>query len=314
MEKQTLICLGTAKHAIIDQMMKKEISLDFDENDCSKIYMWTNENVAAYLNALNLNGKNTALTVLASGDQVFNYITKGLTQIDTFDTNKLTEFFALGLKKNMILQNGRIDFLVKMNTLLYGTRDESIEVIKELLPYMEEKYQSFWKGLIEYFYKMSIYHHKDLSIMTFLSNDYFFHNAYQANNNYLHDDKNYEKLKKNLEKANITFKHANANNLHHEFKGQYDLINLSNILDYFALYWGENWSYDRLKEYENYLLQMTSSNAYIILMYIFSHMKKDSRALFTNSTVTEDDLIRERIYTLNNDSMILRRVKGKKDD
>ena len=78
----------------------------------SKVYLWTNENIDAYLNIVDISSKENALSVLASGDQTFNLITKGIMNIDTFDTNKLTEYFALGLSFNALKlcqQNAHIE-------------------------------------------------------------------------------------------------------------------------------------------------------------------------------------------------------------
>lgn len=65
----------------------------------NRVYSYTNENIKSYLNNFDFNGKSSALSVLSSGDQVFNLIHNGITNIDTFDSNYLTEFYSLGIKK-----------------------------------------------------------------------------------------------------------------------------------------------------------------------------------------------------------------------
>ena len=52
---------------------------------------------------LDFKDKKKALSVLASGDHVFNLIYYGILNIDTFDTNRLTEYYALGLKRAALL-------------------------------------------------------------------------------------------------------------------------------------------------------------------------------------------------------------------
>ena len=55
-----------------------------------KVYFSTNENINEYIKFINQNSKD-ALTVLSSGDHVFNLIKEDILNIDTFDTNSLTE-------------------------------------------------------------------------------------------------------------------------------------------------------------------------------------------------------------------------------
>lgn len=78
---------------------------------CQPVYLWTNENVRGYQNLFE--GKKNVLSVLSSGDQIFNMLLKGVIKIDTFDNNGLTEYFTLGLKKAMILKYSYEEFLNK---------------------------------------------------------------------------------------------------------------------------------------------------------------------------------------------------------
>ena len=81
----------------------------FGEYD--KVYATTTENIDAYLKLAEFSGKNEALSVLASGDQAFSLASKGIKNITTFDINKLTEYYALGLKRSAILTYGYNEFL-----------------------------------------------------------------------------------------------------------------------------------------------------------------------------------------------------------
>ena len=67
------------------------------------VYQWTNESVFNALDYAVAYNRTNALAVLASGDQVFSMLNFGINNIDTFDINCLTEYYALGFKRAMIL-------------------------------------------------------------------------------------------------------------------------------------------------------------------------------------------------------------------
>ena len=101
----------------------------------NRVYSYTNENIKSYLNNFDFNDKNSALSVLSSGDYVFNLIHNGITSIDAFDSNYLTEFYSLGIKKAMILKYDYKDFLHKYLDLLlgyYSIYKESIFIVKKV--------------------------------------------------------------------------------------------------------------------------------------------------------------------------------------
>ncbi len=66
----------------------------FGEYD--KFYPYTNECISGYLRFVDFIKKNSALSVLSSGDHVFSLISHGINNVDTFDINRLTEYYALG--------------------------------------------------------------------------------------------------------------------------------------------------------------------------------------------------------------------------
>jgi len=138
------------------------------------------------------------------------------------------------------------------------------------------------------------------------------------NNNYLQDEESYNLLRNNLGKANINFKYANALNLNREFSSKYDVLLLSNILDYFYSFLGNNWEYYELQEYESRIEQLINNNGVIVLHYImmFGSSRFTSDKLFDNSGIVKDDLTDEEVYKVNRkdsnkvyDGIILKRVK-----
>ena len=58
----------------------------------SSIYSFTTENIAGYMNELDLTDKKV-ITVTGSSDHIINVILKGCTDITTFDINPLTKYY-----------------------------------------------------------------------------------------------------------------------------------------------------------------------------------------------------------------------------
>lgn len=121
-------------------------------SEYSQMHFWTNENINAYLNLVSFTSNDSALSVLSSGDHVFNLIAKGIMNIDTFDSNRLTEYFALGFKRAMILKYNYYEFKMIMDKIYYGniSNEELYELIKGLYSYMEYNHKLFWESMISY--------------------------------------------------------------------------------------------------------------------------------------------------------------------
>ena len=99
--------------------------------------------------------------------------------------------------------------------------------------------------------------------------------------------------------------------------GKYDLILLSNTLDYIEGRWGQNWSHEKLEEYLKSLEALSKDNAIIFYKYVINLLRGDvyKENIFYDSSVTYEDvaseihLIPKVGYETIYDGMILRRVK-----
>lgn len=306
---------------IIEKQVKQN-RYDYIEEDFKKYqkgYYWTNENAACYLNISNLHNCN-ALSVLGTGDQVYDLLARGVKSIDTFDINKLTEYFALGLKKAMILKYDYYSFLEVSNVITLDNLPISslTNIIMDLLPYMEDKYRKFWLEILNYNYKIQTKNKTNLNLMKMLYIGTDFPFSHINNSYYLLDEYCYNELKWNLENANISFKGVDAIELTKHFQNKkYDIILLSNILDYANGRWQDNWDIEKLEEYLNTLEGITKENGIIFYKYILSYMKDGLKKekIFHNSSVCEEELKDNiiRIPKVTNsreeDAIILRRVK-----
>ena len=324
---ETKIAIEGAK-----RLVKKRFR-DFNSNHFSLflkhtlMYLSTNENIDAYLNIYDITGKQNALSVLASGDQAFNLITKGIMNIDTFDINDLTEYFALGLKRAMILKYSYREYLVLMRRFSKSyalTHDELYSIIKGLFPYMEKHHMIFWNALIDFDYKLRNEDSKDhedtnlIQLLTFSE----WPGVIRKYDNFLLSEENYNLLKSKIHKANITYKHANAAKLSNSFDKKYDLILLSNILDYFMFIFCDYWGYEYLEKFESMIEKLASDDAILYLKYAFYYRYRDderreddSTRLFRNSCFSLNKFTDEEIHEVPNsagyesmDGVVLKRI------
>ncbi|MBE6156732.1 MAG: hypothetical protein E7161_03190 [Firmicutes bacterium] len=314
-------CIEGIKKVIYDQVKLNRLCLTgirFSEHQ--KTYFWTNENIAAYLDLVDFEGKDSALAVLASGDQTFNLITKGIANIDTFDTNKFTEYFALGFKRALILKYNYQEFCIITQILRNPrlTKEELNEVFIGLFPFMELKHRIFWQQILDYNYQIQQEFGTNLNLLGILSLEKLSNRSMYSLffNNYLKDEESYEFLRSQLGLANISFTYSNAIDLPRVFSKSYDFILLSNILDYFYKSLGCNWDYEELQKYEQQLEPLLNDDGVIFLHYAMACLK-DSKIfrnkIINSSKVNIGDLVNEEFITLppfcgTTNGMILKRV------
>jgi len=309
MDKYTAECVEGTK-----ELLKSDRYLNEGKNFniYSRFYIHTNENINGYLNMIDLSKIDSSLSVMGSGDHIFNLISNDIMNIDTFDINKLSEYFALGIKKSIILKYSYQDFLYIIKKLYDKNtpKEEICEIVLGLLPYMDLKYKQFWNEILNYYFNNPMVfdlNNNLFGLLCFSSKN----DSSIIKNNYLQNEENYNALKNRISSANISFKCCDAINLPQVFNKKYDCILLSNILDYFYHIWGFSWQYSNLKEYEKALEKICNPNSLLFLNYVFVI----SRRLFVYSDLKEEDLTDEKIitfpsivYPFAEDAMILKRV------
>lgn len=267
----------------------------------NRVYSYTNENIKSYLNNFDFNDKNSALSVLSSGDQVFNLIHNGITNIDAFDSNYLTEFYSLGIKKAMILKYDYKDFLHKYLDLLlgyYSIYKESI-FIEKLLPYMDSRYAMFWNELVKFNYDLqSNNSDKRLLISDIVTKRFIMKDRIKLYNNYLSSNEDYEILKDNLLNSKINFSCLDILDISNKFNNKYDFILLSNIFDYLDSRFKFGWNYSCLKEEINKMNSMLNNDGVILIHYLFKCIMEDNKVkgtLIAGSNVKYNDLTNEEL-------------------
>jgi len=289
-----------------------------------KVYAATNENINGYMNLLDFTGKSNALSVMASGDHSFNLLLNGIYEIDTFDSNVLTEYYALGIKRAAILAYDYKGYLGFFNKILLKDTNlnELTELISNLLPYMEEIHKIYWQEIIEYNFKLQKNNKNSLNLfeMLLINTKGALINTHK--NSYLLNEENYNILRNNISKANITFKECDCIDLPNRFHNEYDFIFLSNIADYFYKSLGYMWEYEKLQEIESKFNKLLKEDGINAIAYLFSSYssisKKFKKEIILASDITICDLIKEEIITFAHiednkpvkfvkDSMILQR-------
>lgn len=267
-----------------------------------KVYISTNENIKHYLNLFDFSNKKRALSVLASGDHIFNLINKDIIDIDSFDTNLLSLYYVLGLRRAMIVKYNYKEYLNIYSKILNSSTslDEITAIITDLLPLMDKRYRDYWKEVNTYNYKLQKNNKNHINLFYMLFINFNKIDDVIRNNNYLENEEEYNKLRNNILRANITFKNINALYLGKEYSKNYDFILLSNILDYFNRYYDYNFTYKDLLEYESTLLNILGENGIIFLNYIMKY----KTLYFTRSNVTNssnikvNELEKEKLYTV----------------
>lgn len=240
-------------------------------HECSAIYRSSNEklsNIDKYLN-----GKKNMLTVISSGDQIINSILQGSLNIDAFDISSFPKYFLFlklaAIKK--ISKEEYIDFFFESPTTS-EKYDDMYDLIREEL---SKENKEFWDSLFDYFDWYDIYN------STLFSCEFLSKKEIINENNYL-EETNYNKLKQQINNVNINIYIGDILKLNDLFDKQYDIVYLSNIINYV----------DKI-EYKNLLDKFNLNEKGIILTY-FYEITENIRNFFLENNYTFDNFEDEK--------------------
>lgn len=220
------------------------------------IYPFTTENIAGYMNDLDLTGKRI-ITVTGSADHILNAILKGATDITTFDINPLTEKY-MDLKISAIKKLSYNEFL---NIFLFDDVNIDYNIITSLDMSLESK--NFWIKQLETQNKLL---HSSL-----FNTKYYNPTSKLWQNIYLKED-NYNLLKTKLNNVNINFICTSLKDL--ELTQDYDYMFLSNISDYLNLMFTD----DLLVSYKNLINKFLKRVKVIYFAYLYDIENKNFRS------------------------------------
>lgn len=293
-------------------------------SEFSSVYAFTNENIDGYMSQFDFQSKSSALSVLASGDHSFNLVYNGIYDIDTFDTNKLSEFFVLGLKRAAILTHDHPGFLALMFTIMNSetSLEELTSLVNDLIPFMERRHAYYWQEVIAFNYSLQKNNPFPLNLFEMLLVNTLPPSLNTLKNTYLIDEEHYDKLRATLGKANISFTPANALTLQESFKREYDFLLLSNILDYFHKAFGWGFDYKCLQGYMAQMKTLLKSDGTLAAHYIIGYIRSGDikSKLILGSRIEQSDLTSEgilvfpdiyynQVSSINKDGLLLERKK-----
>jgi len=184
-----------------------------------KVYPFTNENLFELFRHLDLKGKRVA-TVGSSGDQVIHSIFAGAREVDLIDMNILAEPFV-ELKIAAIKNLTHKEFLRFGEIISNYTVDDFTRYYAKISHSLTGKAKDFWDNLVmdgsdKYFYHFT---------HNYINHEAVYNSAYTYN-------QLQEKLNQNDYKINYIF--GELEDFPKKLNGKYDLILLSNIIDYYS--------------------------------------------------------------------------------
>ena len=173
-----------------------------------------------------LKNSKRILSVISSGDQIIESITSEKKIIDCFDISKYPKYYLM----------------LKLTALKALKKEDYVKLfIESPLTTLDEYYDDLYYENIR---KPNDFIYKSLSYLK---------------------DENYYKLRKNIENAELNFYEGDIFTLVSSLTSKYDLVYLSNIIDY-----------ANKKDYKNLLSKFNLNDNGVVLSYIFSHVKKYS--------------------------------------
>lgn len=219
----------------------------------SFIYKKTNEKLNEFIDLL-LN-KDKVLSVIGSGDQILNTLLTKPSKIDAFDISAFPKFF-LKLKIASIKSLSRDEYIKFFFSTTETFLDEYYDDLyfDKIRKELDDETEDFWTYLFQYNDWYDIYN------STLFSSESVFEEQAIIQNKYL-DNNEYYKLRDILQNVQINYIESNLLDL--KINDTYDLIYLSNILEYVK----KSAYFDKIDE-------LSVKNKGIIISYIFGEIDK----------------------------------------
>lgn len=219
----------------------------------SFIYKKTNEKLNEFIDLL-LN-KDKVLSVIGSGDQILNTLLTKPSKIDAFDISIFPKFF-LKLKIASIKSLSRDEYIKFFFSTTETFLDEYYDDLyfDKIRKELDIEAEDFWTYLFQYNDWYDIYN------STLFSSESVFEEQAIIQNKYLDNDEYYN-LRDILQSVQINYIESNLLDL--KINDTYDLIYLSNILEYVK----KSAYFDKIDE-------LSVKNKGIIISYIFGEIDK----------------------------------------
>lgn len=265
------------------KILLKDYSTKHEFHEYARSYLFTTEYINRYL-AQNAFNKEKALTVVGSGDHVFNLVYHDVFNIDAFDINKLN-YFTFWLKFALILN---LSFKEFKTLEAYISKDAFLPYF---LAFLDRSKSCMPKDVYLYFGSLVYFEYSLMYKSNGLKNLYLpsFSTLF-ASNSYLQNEEAYNELKSKLEKLNIRFYFEDVRTIPKIVSGEYDIVLLSNVSDYLGTI-DNPLTYEEFRKYINSFLPLLNENG-LIINYLYGLRHKH---VIQNSLVTLDDLGRDNV-------------------
>ncbi len=203
-------------------------------NKYNYIYPFATENIKGYMNCFDLNGKSL-LTVGSSGDQVFNAINMGCSDITVLDICPFT-------RENTYLKAAAMEFMsAKKFFDFFSYRNYRLGMFKNNIAFADTTFIRILSNLrsmdndVYFFWNQLFKRYRGIVLrrMLFAKNE-FNYKILMKVNNYLDSNSDYIKLRNRLDLVkDIKFIQGDIFNV--IIDGTYDNINLSNLATCYSL-------------------------------------------------------------------------------
>ncbi len=269
-------------------------------NNDLRVYAFTNENIASYLKEIDTKEVKKVLSVLSSGDHLFNLLLLlDVKQVDLIDINLLSEYY-LSVRLAMIKSSNLKEY---QDLLYYFFKSHDYNLDKEkniwnsILKNMNLKYQEFFKVILEYYFKLQSIYKKDIRLLQILTKDYYYNlDELLFYNEYLKDENKFLTLKKKLDETILSFRNGNIFDI---TSNNYDLILCSNILEYTL---NNNSLKDLYNNFKN-LRESLNENGLIFASYIYNFINRNGEYLefpINGVDISYRELLREELILIDN--------------
>lgn len=279
---------------IEDLEIAKSIIKEKDKSLCDKeafydrsaVFRFSNEDIIGYKKYLY--EKKKALIITSSSDAILSSILFGTKSIDSVDISRFPQYYyelKLATIKALSLKE-YVSFLVPEINLRSLTQEACNSKTFDLFYYVKQfltgDNRFFWDELFNQFGPLDIFQsnlfkrENNKALRAIMTGNYF-------NAPYLKDEETYKLLREKISECIVHHYVGDIFELSQVLTAQYDLVNLSNIIDY----------YDAFK-YKSLLNSFNISENGIILSYIFT-VDDGLDTVFNEENYTFQNLFDENI-------------------
>lgn len=270
----------------------------------SPMYIYATEMVSSYYSRLGLRGKRV-LSIVGSGDQIINAYFFGAKEVVGFDINKYA-FFMLDLKISSVNKLNYHEFLEFFgNNLSDGCLSFNLYI--KLRNSLSLKTRNFFDKI----YKEFNNNGKKLIKSEYFRQRHMIKSSASDINTYLEDEKEYLKCKIIMQNKKINFLKLDINDIdtveNKTLKGKFDIINLSNVLNYLTGNTAEDSLLEVLTEVTKKISKKISKNG---LFFYYSYSPSTYNYESKKIPPASRTAIINNIKKINNFKLLIRRFKG----